>query len=291
MGEQERRKHILIHMIHQNNALARQLLKVRWEQRSARTKGLDNSLGEIQVMVFIAERLLMPKLQPVTNALMKAAIRALLGTDGDAAVQEQRGGSEKSQIWWRAMQKGQTPGCLILGTLPLQTLSSRSLCSLKQSMGTLCSPLTFWLGVQCSHLSLETSASIPAVTCWQLELSHAMDHQQHKHRLLSLHLSCRYSYCLHWSCPAASCCEDMPLSPCLRAKTAASEQRQEFLGSLGVVFSLVVFSPVPLCSAAPKGTKQGLGVAAQGGANSKHENHDLQSIIKVAPIPTITAGI
>lgn len=84
-------------MIHQNNALARQLLEVRWEQRSAHTKGLDNSLGESQVMVFIAERLLMSKLQPVTNALMKSGIRALLGTDGDAAVQEQRGGSEKSQ--------------------------------------------------------------------------------------------------------------------------------------------------------------------------------------------------
>lgn len=39
-------------------------------------------------MVFIAERLLMSKLQPVTNALMKSGIRALLGTDGDAAVQE-----------------------------------------------------------------------------------------------------------------------------------------------------------------------------------------------------------
>lgn len=97
MGEQERRKHILIHMIHQNNALVRQLLKVRWEQRSAHTKGLDNSLGEIQVMVFIAERVLMSKLQSVTNALMKCGIRALLGTDGDAAVQEWRGGSEKSQ--------------------------------------------------------------------------------------------------------------------------------------------------------------------------------------------------
>lgn len=101
MGEQERGKHILIHMIHQNNALTRQLLDVRWEQRSADTKGLDNSLGEIQVMVFVAERVLKYKLQPVTNALMKSGIRAFLGTDGDAAVQKSGEVAQRNhkQIW------------------------------------------------------------------------------------------------------------------------------------------------------------------------------------------------
>lgn len=73
------------------------------------------------------------------------------------------------------------------------------------------------------------------------EIPTAMYHQEYKHRL-SLDLSCRYSYCLYWSCLAASCYEDMPLSPCLRAKTTASEQRRALLCSLGAVLSLLVVS-------------------------------------------------
>lgn len=52
-------------------------------------------------MVFIAERVLMSKLQPVTNALMKSGTRALLGTGGDAAVQENSEVAQRNhkQIW------------------------------------------------------------------------------------------------------------------------------------------------------------------------------------------------
>lgn len=81
-----RGKYALIGMIHQSNALARKLLKVRVEERSVHAKRPDNSLGEIRVMDFIAERVLMSKLQLVTNALVKSAIRLLLSKGGDAAV-------------------------------------------------------------------------------------------------------------------------------------------------------------------------------------------------------------
>lgn len=52
-------------------------------------------------MVFIAERVLMSKLQPVTDVLMKFGIRAVLGTDGDAAVQESGEVAQRNhkQIW------------------------------------------------------------------------------------------------------------------------------------------------------------------------------------------------
>lgn len=52
-------------------------------------------------MVFVAERLLKYKLQPVTNALMKSGIRAFLGTDGDAAVQKSGEVVQRNhkQIW------------------------------------------------------------------------------------------------------------------------------------------------------------------------------------------------
>lgn len=88
MREQGRGKYAFIGMIQQNNALARKLLKVRLEERSVHAKGLerDLSLGEIRVMVFIAEGVLMSKLQLQTNALMKSGIRLLLGKGGDAAV-------------------------------------------------------------------------------------------------------------------------------------------------------------------------------------------------------------
>lgn len=137
--------------------------------------------------------------------------------------------------------------------LPLQTLIRRSLCSFKESMGVLCFPFTF--GWVCS-------APISPWDFWQHYSGHilavgdipnATYHHDYKHRLF-FDLSCRYSYCLYWSCLAASCCENMPMSHCLRTKTTASEQRYEFLCSFGVVFSLLVFSPILLCSAKnPKG--------------------------------------
>lgn len=86
MREQGRGKYAFIGMIQQNNALARKLLKVRLEERSVHAKGLDSSLGEIRVMVFIAEGVLMSRLQLQTNALMKSGIRLLLDKGGDAAV-------------------------------------------------------------------------------------------------------------------------------------------------------------------------------------------------------------
>jgi len=60
-------------------------------------KGLDKSLGEIRVIAFIAERVLMSSLWLVADALVKSGISLLPGKGGDAAARASRCGRETAR--------------------------------------------------------------------------------------------------------------------------------------------------------------------------------------------------